>query len=104
MYHYALVAAFLREPLDEHVANLQVPTRVLRTKERVGLIRARLIGAREAQGQILTFLDAHCECTTGMYCQFRFYREISILALFYVSTSSLISLWIGSYYKILNFF
>jgi polypeptide N-acetylgalactosaminyltransferase len=61
------VVAFLRESLDEHVAKLPVPTRVLRTHERVGLVRARLMGAKEAQGQILTFLDAHCECTTGMY-------------------------------------
>lgn len=61
------VAAFLREPLDEHVAKLPVSTRVLRTNERVGLVRARLMGAKEARGQILTFLDAHCECTIGMY-------------------------------------
>lgn len=60
-----LVAAFLKEPLDQHVAMLPVPTRVLRTHERVGLVRARLLGAREARGQILTFLDAHCECTVG---------------------------------------
>ncbi|XP_014241565.1 polypeptide N-acetylgalactosaminyltransferase 13-like isoform X2 [Cimex lectularius] len=56
---------FLGKELDDYVKNLTVPTRVLRTGERVGLIRARLIGAREAKGQILTFLDAHCECTTG---------------------------------------
>jgi polypeptide N-acetylgalactosaminyltransferase len=59
------VTAFLKEPLDQHVAMLPVPTRVLRTRERVGLIRARLLGAREARGHILTFLDAHCECTVG---------------------------------------
>jgi len=59
------VAAFLREPLDKYVAKLPVPTRVLRTQERVGLVRARLMGAQEAQGQVLTFLDAHCECTVG---------------------------------------
>jgi len=59
------VAAFLQHPLDEHVAKLPVPTRVLRTQERVGLVRARLMGAQEARGQVLTFLDAHCECTVG---------------------------------------
>ncbi|XP_021919477.1 polypeptide N-acetylgalactosaminyltransferase 1-like isoform X2 [Zootermopsis nevadensis] len=61
----ASTRAFLKEPLDQHVAMLPVPTRVLRTHERVGLVRARLLGAREARGQILTFLDAHCECTVG---------------------------------------
>ncbi|OQR76949.1 polypeptide N-acetylgalactosaminyltransferase 3-like [Tropilaelaps mercedesae] len=30
-----------------------------------GLTRARLLGARAAEGRVLTFLDAHCECTKG---------------------------------------
>jgi polypeptide N-acetylgalactosaminyltransferase len=34
---------------------------VLRTGKRSGLIRARLIGAAAVKGQVITFLDAHCE-------------------------------------------
>lgn len=42
-----------------------MPTRVLRLKERAGLVAARLLGSSTATGEVLTFLDAHCECTTG---------------------------------------
>ncbi|XP_015113892.1 polypeptide N-acetylgalactosaminyltransferase 13 [Diachasma alloeum] len=56
---------FLKQPLEDYVKTLDVPTRVLRSYERVGLINARLLGAREAAGEVLTFLDAHCECTVG---------------------------------------
>lgn len=56
---------FLKEPLDRYVSRLPVPTRVLRSGNRTGLIRARLLGAAHAKGQVLTFLDAHCECTKG---------------------------------------
>lgn len=56
---------FLREELDEYVSKASVPITVLRTKKRVGLIKARLHGAAIATGMVLTFLDAHCECTVG---------------------------------------
>ncbi|XP_071520484.1 polypeptide N-acetylgalactosaminyltransferase 1-like [Panulirus ornatus] len=56
---------FLKEPLDEYVAKLPVSVRVIRSSVRTGLIRARLLGAQEARGAVLTFLDAHCEATTG---------------------------------------
>ncbi|KAG5326479.1 GALT3 acetylgalactosaminyltransferase, partial [Acromyrmex heyeri] len=56
---------FLKNSLDDYVKNLSVPTRVLRSNERIGLIKARLLGANDAKGEVLTFLDAHCECTIG---------------------------------------
>jgi polypeptide N-acetylgalactosaminyltransferase len=57
--------SFLREPLEDYVKKLPVPTRVLRLRTREGLVSARLLGARAATGDVLTFLDAHCECTIG---------------------------------------
>ncbi|KAK4877857.1 hypothetical protein RN001_010363 [Aquatica leii] len=38
---------------------------LLRLNHRMGLIRARLQGARIANGDVLIFLDAHCEATIG---------------------------------------
>ena len=39
--------------------------KILRTSKRDGLIRARIAGARVAAGDVLIFLDSHCEVTTG---------------------------------------
>lgn len=62
----SIFSAFLKESLDAHVSKLEVPVKVIHTEERVGLIQARLMGAKVATGQVLTFLDAHCECTQGL--------------------------------------
>lgn len=59
------IAEFLGKPLDDYVATLPVSTRVLRLPKREGIIAARLLGANNASGEVLTFLDAHCECTAG---------------------------------------
>uniref|UniRef100_A0A6P7FEL8 Polypeptide N-acetylgalactosaminyltransferase n=1 Tax=Diabrotica virgifera virgifera TaxID=50390 RepID=A0A6P7FEL8_DIAVI len=49
--------------LETRLANYKI--KMVRLKHRLGLIRARLQGARVAQGDVLIFLDAHCEATTG---------------------------------------
>ena len=55
----------LGKRLEEYVARLPVKTFVLRTGKRSGLIRARRLGAKHVQGEVITFLDAHCECSAG---------------------------------------
>ncbi|XP_066489960.1 polypeptide N-acetylgalactosaminyltransferase 13 isoform X6 [Tiliqua scincoides] len=56
---------FLKAPLENYVKNLQVPVKIIRMEQRSGLIRARLRGAAASKGHVITFLDAHCECTVG---------------------------------------
>lgn len=55
----------LGKRLERYAATLPVPVRVFRTEKRSGLIRARLLGAKHVKGQVITFLDAHCECAEG---------------------------------------
>ncbi|KAG9349243.1 hypothetical protein JZ751_027686 [Albula glossodonta] len=54
-----------RSPRHLLMEILLVPVRILRMEQRSGLIRARLRGAAATRGQVITFLDAHCECTVG---------------------------------------
>uniref|UniRef100_A0A3Q3DLR7 Polypeptide N-acetylgalactosaminyltransferase n=1 Tax=Hippocampus comes TaxID=109280 RepID=A0A3Q3DLR7_HIPCM len=54
----------LKAALDEYMIRLP-KVRILRNKKREGLIRTRLLGAAAAKGEVITFLDSHCEANVN---------------------------------------
>uniref|UniRef100_A0ABI7Z731 Polypeptide N-acetylgalactosaminyltransferase n=1 Tax=Felis catus TaxID=9685 RepID=A0ABI7Z731_FELCA len=60
----ASVDEYLHDKLEEYIKQFSI-VKIVRQRERKGLITARLLGATVATAETLTFLDAHCECFYG---------------------------------------
>eukprot|EP00047_Mylnosiga_fluctuans_P015715 m.48718 g.48718 ORF g.48718 m.48718 type:complete len:577 (+) comp6056_c0_seq1:47-1777(+) len=56
---------WLGEQLESYAQEHWPMVRILRSNKRLGLIRARLLGAEAATGRILTFMDSHVEANEG---------------------------------------
>ena len=50
----------MHDKLEEYIKQFSI-VKIVRQKERKGLITARLLGATVATAETLTFLDAHCK-------------------------------------------
>ncbi|XP_046579950.1 polypeptide N-acetylgalactosaminyltransferase 3-like [Haliotis rubra] len=57
--------SYLGRDLQNYFGVLDPRIKLLRNKQREGLIRSRLFGADVAQGEVLVFLDAHMEVNHG---------------------------------------
>ena len=59
-----LILEHLKGKLESYVATLP-KVKLVRTPQREGLIRARTYGADHASGDVIIFLDSHCEANVG---------------------------------------
>lgn len=55
----------LRDKLENYIKRFKGKVKLYRTSQREGLVRARVIGAEKATGDVIIVLDAHCECVTN---------------------------------------
>ncbi|KAL8619999.1 hypothetical protein ACOMHN_015281 [Nucella lapillus] len=52
----------LKGPLEDYIKQWNGKVKLFRNPERLGLIDARNHGAKASTGDVIVFLDAHCEC------------------------------------------
>ena len=55
----------MKEYLDTYIERWGGKVKVVRNSKQEGLVRARVIGAEKATGDVIVVLDAHCECVNN---------------------------------------
>ena len=63
----ASTADWLQADLTQYLAGMPPVVKMVMAPNRSGLIRARTIGAQQAHGDVIVFLDSHCEAADGWY-------------------------------------
>ena len=63
-YQFPSFLDHLGKPLEQYLSKLQ-KVRLIRAKERLGLIKARSVAMDEARASTITILDSQCECYPG---------------------------------------
>lgn len=58
------MAGHLKSSLSEHISKL-AGVKLIRSNKRLGVVRGRMLGAARATGDVVVFMDSHCECLRG---------------------------------------
>lgn len=64
MFVYVHLSGHLKSVLSEYVSHLE-GVRLIRSTRRLGVGGCRTLGAARAEGEVLVFIDSHCECQKG---------------------------------------
>ena len=51
--------------MEKYIERFKGKVKIVRNSKQEGLVRARVIGAEHAVGDVIVILDAHCECVTN---------------------------------------
>ncbi|XP_054846729.1 polypeptide N-acetylgalactosaminyltransferase 15 isoform X2 [Eublepharis macularius] len=55
---------YLKSSLSEHISKL-AGVKLIRSNKRLGVAQGRMLGAARATGDVVVFMDSHCECLRG---------------------------------------